>query len=101
MEPDEFRDMARQIRDTETLLGSSALGASKGERDGLLMRRSLFAVHEIQEGEKFTVRNIRPIRPGEGLPPKYYFAILGKKAKCKIEKGTPLQSDLIEWETVY
>jgi N-acetylneuraminate synthase len=58
-------------------------------------RRSLYAAEDIQPGDLFTKKNVRAIRPGAGLPPKYMDQILGKQAKCNIAKGTPLSWDLL------
>lgn len=58
--------------------------------------RSLFVIKNIYEGEVFTENNLKSIRPGYGLSPKYYKDILGKKAKENIQKGTPLSWDLID-----
>jgi len=57
--------------------------------------RSLFVVKDIKAGETFTEENIRSIRPGYGLPPKYLKDVLGKRAKIDIKKGTPLKWELI------
>lgn len=96
MEPAEFASMVRDVRQTEALMGRPVYGASEGEKRGLPNRRSLFAIRDIEAGETLTEENIRSIRPGQGLPPKYYPDILGKKAACCIERGTPLRFDLIE-----
>lgn len=56
---------------------------------------SLFVVKNIKAGEIFTEENIRSIRPGYGLPPKYYDIVLGKKVKINIKKGIPLTWELI------
>jgi sialic acid synthase SpsE len=58
--------------------------------------RSLFAVEDIEAGEKLTSENVRSIRPGYGLPPKYLKEVIGRTAATKIEKGTPLSWDLIK-----
>ena len=58
-------------------------------------RRSLFIIKDIKRGERFTETNIRSIRPGYGLSPKYFKKVLDKEAKRDIEKGTPLSWDLI------
>jgi pseudaminic acid synthase len=60
-----------------------------------VFRRSLFAVNDIEAGEEFTEENVRSIRPGYGLPPKYLSAVLGRRAAEKITRGTPLSWDLI------
>lgn len=89
-EPEEFKNMVDAIRTAETIKGRAVYGASTGEKRGLRNRRSLFAVEDIQAGEVLTEKNVRSIRPGQGLPPKYYPLVLGKTAKCSIKKGTPL-----------
>ncbi|MFA5405625.1 MAG: SAF domain-containing protein, partial [Ignavibacteria bacterium] len=58
--------------------------------------RSLFAVKDITAGEIFSEKNVKSIRPGYGLHPKYFNEIIGKKAKSDITFGTPLSWDLIE-----
>ncbi|RLC18608.1 MAG: pseudaminic acid synthase, partial [Deltaproteobacteria bacterium] len=57
--------------------------------------RSVFAVSDIRKGEKFTKENIRRIRPGDGLAPKYYATIMGKTASQDIQRGTPITWELI------
>ncbi len=93
---EEFRNMVNDIRATELILGSPMYGPSEGEKRGLRNRRSLFAVNKIKKGEIFTEENIKSIRPGQGLLPKYYEEILGKKARKDISFGTPLSWELIE-----
>lgn len=95
MEPHEFKQMVADVRNAEAALGEPVYGPSKGEVRGLRNRRSLFAVKDIAKGEEFTPSNIRSIRPGQGLPPKEYYKILGKVAKSNISYGTPLSWDLI------
>ena len=96
MEFEEFKNMVDDIRNTEQLFGQPVYGPSDGEKRGLRNRRSLFAVQDIRKGELFTDENIRSIRPGQGLLPKYYEQVIGKKAKENIAFGTPLNWDLIE-----
>ena len=52
-------------------------------------------MNDILKGEEFTLENIRSIRPGDGLPPKYLNVFLGKKARRKLTKGTPITWDMI------
>jgi N-acetylneuraminate synthase len=96
MEPHEFKEMVHAIRTTEATLGKIHYGPMKHERQSLLFRRSLFAVENIKKGEIITEKNVRSIRPGQGLPPKFLKIILGKKVKNEIKKGTPLSFDLID-----
>lgn len=78
-------------------LGRVKYGVSKGEAQmtELRWRRSLFAVENIDAGERLTINNIRSIRPADGLPPKYLKDILGKHATQTIKKGTPLDWSMI------
>ena len=96
LEPHEFRTMVDSIRETEKALGTVNYSVTEHEKASRVFRRSLFAVDDIVEGEIFTEKNIRSIRPGYGLPPKYFHDILGKKAKENISRGTPLHWDLIQ-----
>lgn len=90
MEPAEFKAMVKDIRDTEKAIGNVYYGATEHEKDNIIFRRSIFVVKDIKKGEGFTEENIRIIRPGYGLKPKYYSSIIGKKATQDIVAGTPL-----------
>jgi pseudaminic acid synthase len=87
MEPEEFKEMVRAIRQAEAALGKVTYKVSENDRN---RRRSLFVVKDIKAGESFTDENVRSIRPGYGLHPKYLKEIIGKTAKENLEKGTPL-----------
>ena len=91
MEPDEFRDMVRNVRMAADILGSKTSNLSDYEKDSLKFRRSVFAVQEIKAGELLTEQNIRVIRPGCGMKPKYYQEALGKRALRDIERGEPFE----------
>ena len=67
----------------------------ESEKGNLIFRRSLYVVKNIAKGERFTHENIRSIRPGYGLAPKYISAVLGQTAAKDISKGTPLSNELI------
>jgi len=90
LEPDEFKQMVQAIRIAEKAVGKISYKVTEREAASRVFRRSLFIVADIKAGEVFTERNIRSIRPGYGLPPKYLSEILGKKAVCDIQQGTPL-----------
>lgn len=97
LEPQELKDLVRTIRNVEKAMGEPSYDSwSPQELEEKKYRKSLFIVEDIKKGETFTKKNIRPIRPGAGLHPKFYEEILGKKAKQDIERGTPLSWDLIE-----
>ncbi len=94
-EPEEFADLVRAVRNTESMLQSSGLGPSLAEEGSLVFRRSLFAVRDIAPGELFTSENVRVIRPGFGLPPGDLPRVLGRTAATALQRGTPLA-----WEHV-
>ena len=95
LEPHEFKAMVDAVRETEKALGTVRYDVAEHETASRVFRRSLFAVKDIEAGEEFTEENVRSIRPGYGLPPKYLSTVLGRKAAGKITRGTPLSWDLI------
>lgn len=95
MEPHEFERMVRDVRIAEEALGMVRYGPTRREQSSLVFRRSLFAVKDIEEGEALTEENVRSIRPSEGLPPKYLEELLGRHARTRIPRGTP-----IDWSMV-
>jgi len=99
MEPHEFKEMVRLIRKTEAMLGEKRFRLSASVKKNRQFCRSLFAVQDIKRHERFSPKNIRSIRPGSGLPPKYYDFILKKKAGKDIRRGTPLAWSMISTRT--
>jgi len=95
LEPEEFKEMVNEIRNVENALGKISYQLGKKIKKNREFRRSLFIIKDIKRGERFTETNIRSIRPGYGLSPKYFKKVLDKEAKRDIEKGTPLSWDLI------
>ncbi len=96
MEPQEFSEMVQQIRLTEKAIGTVNYGVTKEEESNVIFRKSLFVVEDISIGERFTEKNVRSIRPGYGLASKFYDSVLGKRATCDINRGTPLKEDMID-----
>jgi pseudaminic acid synthase len=94
MEPDELARMVEQIRMIEKTLGTVSYEFSEKMRTNRKFARSLFAVKDIRKGDAFTEDNVRAIRPGDGISPKYLKNILGKQAKKEILRGTPLSKDM-------
>lgn len=95
MEPAEFKDMVKNIRLAEKAIGGIDYYVSPGEEVSKKHRKSVFVVVNIKKGEKFTENNIRVIRPGQGLLPKYYDDILGRYALKNIDRGTPLSWNIV------
>jgi sialic acid synthase SpsE len=91
MEPDEFAEMVSAIRNTEKVLGSVTYEVSETDK---MRRRSLFVVEDIKAGDIITEKNVRSVRPGFGLHPKYLPEVLGKKATSDLEKGEPFTRQL-------
>jgi pseudaminic acid synthase len=95
IEPAELKELVENIRIAEKAIGGVHYGVTGDEENNRIFRRSLFAVENIMAGQEFSQDNIRSIRPGYGLSPKFIDDVIGKTAVCDIEKGTPLSRDLI------
>jgi pseudaminic acid synthase len=95
LEPCEFREMVKSIRMVEKALGEITYTPSVQEAAMRAYRRSLFVVKDMKAGERFTYDNVRSIRPGNGLHPKYLDNIWGRNASRDIERGTPVSWDLV------
>ncbi len=96
MTPAEFKEMVADIRRVEQAIGVPTYGVSQQEKSSMVFRRSIFAVKDIGEGEELTEENIRIIRPGYGMKPKYMKDVLGMRAGCEIKYGAPLTFDKLE-----
>jgi N-acetylneuraminate synthase len=96
LEPAEFGAMVEAVRTTEKSLGQVSYGPVGEEVKSLAFRRSLFVVRDVKHGETFTEENVRSIRPGQGLHTRYLKQIMGRRAARDIERGTPLDWELIE-----
>lgn len=96
MEQEEFGMMVNDIRQVEKAKGIVNYGISDSEKDSIVFRRSIFVTEDIKAGELITNKNIRIIRPGYGLKPKYYDQVIGKRTQIAINRGTPLQFDMLE-----
>jgi len=91
--PSELQTMVTSIRKTEAMIGIVTY-----EDKNKTYARSLYVSHDIQKGEPLTQENVKSIRPGDGLHPKYYEDVLGKIAIRNIKAGTPLSQTLIDWK---
>ena len=95
IEPQELKELVENIKIAEKALGKVHYKPTEDEKKSRVFRRSLFVVKDVKKGQVFSSENVKSIRPSYGLKPKYISAILGKKAKRDIKKGTPLSWDLI------
>ncbi|MDD5148082.1 MAG: pseudaminic acid synthase [Candidatus ainarchaeum sp.] len=96
MEARDFAGMVQSIREAEKALGKVTYKLNARIKKNRDFRRSLFASKDIKKGEKFSQENVRSIRPGFGLEPKFFRKLIGKKAKKEIKKCTPLSWKLVE-----
>ncbi len=95
MPMEEYAAMVRDVKNARLIAAGADYSLTEGEKASTVFRRSVFAVSDIEEGETFTEANVRIIRPGNGLKPKYYKDLLGSMSKRKIYRGEPIvQSDL-------
>lgn len=92
---EEFADMVSEVRDAERSLGKVTYEITPKKEKNRKIGRSLFICKDIKQGEIFTEKNVRSIRPSDGLEPKYYYDVLGKVCTCDLEKGTPLKKEHI------
>ena len=95
MEPQEMAQLVIETERAWQALGKVQHGPTAKEKASLVFRRSLYVVADVKAGEKLTSTNVRAIRPGNGIAPKFYDEVIGKTAKRDITRGTPLSHDLI------
>lgn len=95
IEPHEMKSLVVESHRAWEALGSVKYDILKTEEASLRFKRSIYIVKDIKEGEIFTEDNLRIIRPGDGMEPKYYERILGKSASRDFQRGTPLSWDIL------
>ena len=96
MNEEEFTAMVKAVREAESAIGEIDYSLTEKQRKGRDFCRSLYVVEDIKAGETLTKNNVRSVRPGFGMHPKFYKDILNKKAAVSIEKGTALHRSHIE-----
>ena len=96
MNEQEFTEMVKAIREAESAIGKVDYTLTEKQIKGRDFSRSLYVTEDIKKGEIITERNVRSIRPGFGMHPKYYYDILGEKANNDLKRGDPLLSNQIE-----
>ena len=95
MEPNEMAQLVIETERAWQAMGKVQDGPTDKEKASLVFRRSLYVVEDMKAGDIFTATNMRAIRPGYGLAPKFYDGVIGKKVKCDVARGTALSHDLI------
>ena len=96
MEPAEMAQLVRECNTARDALGEVSYEMQEQEKKSVVFRRSLYIVEDMKAGDVITEQNMRSIRPGLGLSPKYYEELLGRKVRKNIAKGTALSWDLLE-----
>lgn len=91
MNEEEFTQMVKAVREAEKAVGVVDYTLTEKQAKGREFSRSLYIAEDIKAGEVFTAKNLRSVRPGFGLHPKYYDELIGKKATSDLTKGTPMQ----------
>ena len=95
MEPAEFKMLVEESERAFLALGKVTYGIMEDEKKSLTFKRSIYIVEDMKAGEEFTINNIRIIRPGLGIAPKYFEAMLGKRVNSNVKRGTALTFDLL------
>lgn len=93
LEPEELKALVQESERAFQALGTIKYGVQEAEKGSMFFKRSIYVSENIKAGEPFSEQNIRVIRPGDGLAPKFYFGLLGRKAKRDFQKGKPLSFD--------
>jgi pseudaminic acid synthase len=96
LEPEEFKRLVEDCRSAWSALGRVTYDLTGSESASTTFRRSIYSVQVIEAGEAFSSTNIRSIRPGFGLPPKHLPAIIGRRARRRIERGEPILWPLVD-----
>ncbi|WP_311886187.1 MULTISPECIES: pseudaminic acid synthase [unclassified Pseudomonas] len=96
LEPAEMASLVVETERAWQAMGQVHYGVTEAERKSLVYRRSLYVTADMAAGEPFSPDNLRAIRPGLGLPPKHTDAVLGRRARMPIKRGTPLDWSLVE-----
>ena len=93
MEPEEMKSLVTESERAFLALGQVQLKVQKSEEKSKIFKRSIYIVKDIRAGDIFTKENVRIIRPGDGLAPKYYDLIIGREAKSDFKRGIPMKMD--------
>lgn len=96
LEPEEMRALVAETQRAWQAIGQVSYGPTEAEKPSLVFRRSLYVAADMRAGDAFTAKNLRAIRPGLGLPPKYFDVLLGKRVGRAVKRGTRVTWDLLE-----
>ena len=96
LEPSEMKMLVQEAQRAYEARGRVCYDLTDDEKKSLIFRRSIYSCKDIKKGEVFTKENIRSVRPGYGLHPRYYESLIGKKAACDIKFGTAMKWEFID-----
>lgn len=96
MEPQEMAQLVRECNAAWQALGEISYGPTEQEKKSMIFRRSLYIVEDMKKGDMITEKNMRSIRPGLGLSPKYFDVLLGKRVKTALKRGTRVSWDIFD-----
>lgn len=95
LEPEELKALVEETKSAFLSLGEISYGVQQAEEKSKFFKRSIYVSKDIAVGDVFTNDNLKIIRPGDGLAPKFIDVVIGKKAKVSIKAGTPLNWDIL------
>ena len=95
LEPEEMKALVVETERAWQSLGTVTYGQIGVEKRSLQFRRSLYIAEDVKEGETLTEQNLRAIRPGHGLSPKYFDQLIGKRVNADVKRGTPMRWELV------
>jgi N-acetylneuraminate synthase len=95
LEPEEIATLVFETERAWQSLGQVTYGPSKAEEKSLVFRRSIYIAEDLKSGDTLTSKNMRCVRPGMGLPPKYYDVLVGRRVNQDVRKGTPMGWELL------
>ena len=96
----EFTEMVKAVRNAEKAMGNESYELTEKQKAGKAFARSLYVAEDIEEGELITEKNVRSVRPGFGLHPKYFNQILGGKANTDLHKGDRFGLNMISFKNI-
>lgn len=96
LDENEFKEMVLAVRDAEKTIGEINYNLTRKQKQGKTFSRSLYITKDVKKGEKVSLQNVRSIRPGLGLHPKFFDDVFNKKFNNDFDRGTPLSFKLLD-----
>jgi N-acetylneuraminate synthase len=95
LEPEELKSLVVETERAWQSLGSVSYGPTEAEKPSLAFRRSVYIAEDVASGTVLTRENLRCVRPGKGLAPRYYETLLGRRVNRELKKGTPMSWEFL------